>query len=173
MSAFFLSRNFIIFIEMNVSLFRMVCIIQFALCGYMAVNSFVYIFNAPGWHSYVSFGAFSVAVYLASFIIQMLNKNYPDEPLSVKQKSAFNWLFVLNFFMFSLLLSYNINDVKLIIGSTKQEIALAGPLFYAMVLLHFLITILQVYILVNMVKLRRALNRNFEKKSLDLDILGS
>ncbi|MFT3748083.1 MAG: hypothetical protein QM768_07185 [Agriterribacter sp.] len=158
---------------MNIALLRLVCIVQFALCGYMAVSSFVYIFDTPGWHSYMSFAAFCLIIYLVSFILQIIYKNYPDVPLSISQKSCFNWLFILNFFMLSVLLSYNINDIKLTIGFTRQDIAFTGSIFYAGVLLHMLITIFQVYILVNMVKLRRALNRNFEKKSLDLDILGS
>ncbi|MCC6287156.1 MAG: hypothetical protein IT249_04665 [Chitinophagaceae bacterium] len=157
---------------MNISLLRLICIVQFALCGYMAVSSFVYIFDAPGWHSYASFAAFCLAVYLVSFVLQIIYKNHPDLPLSIGQKSAFNRLFILNFFMLSVLLSYNINDVKSISGLTMQEASSAGPFFYAAVLLHLLTTIFQVYILVSMVRLRRILNRNFEKKSLDLDILA-
>ncbi|MBX3255807.1 MAG: hypothetical protein KF862_16855 [Chitinophagaceae bacterium] len=152
---------------MNIALLKLVCVLQFALSGYMSLSSFVYIFNSPGWHSIISFIAFCLAVYLVSFVLRVIHKNYPDEPLSLNQKSAFNRLFVCNFFMLSALLTYNINDVQLITGSSGAS----SPLFYASVLLHLFITVFQVYILLGMVKLRRTLNRNFEKKSANADIL--
>lgn len=148
---------------MNIASLRFVCILQFAFAGLMALSSFVYIFNAPGVHSVVSFFAFCSAVYLAAFVLQVIYKNYPETPLSPGQKSTFNWLFVLNFFMFAVLITYNINDVKLIAGLSGDDGLVAGPLFYANVLLHLLTTFFQVFILVNMVKLRRVLNRNYEK----------
>lgn len=157
---------------MNPSLLRFVCVLQFALCGYMALSSFVYVFNAPGWHSIMSFIAFCAAVYLCVFVLQVIYKNFPDSPLSMAQKSTFNFLFVINFFMLAALITYNINDVQLWIGA-QGTTGFSGisPLFYAEGVLHLLITIFQVFILLGMVKLRRMLNSNFEKKTADLDIL--
>lgn len=148
---------------MNITSLRFVCVLQFALAGLMAVLSFVYIFNEPGWHSMISFVAFCLAVYLAAFVLQIIYKNYPEAPLSPGQKSTFNWLFVLNFFMLAVLLTYNINDVKLLAGLSDDKSLVKGPTFYANVVLHLLTTFFQVFILANMVKLRRALNRNYEK----------
>ncbi|MBX2922969.1 MAG: hypothetical protein KF746_12295 [Chitinophagaceae bacterium] len=156
---------------MNISLLKLICALQFALAGYMTLNSFVYIFNEAGWHSIVSFIAFCFAVYLTSFVWQVIYKNYPDMPLSLSQKTTFNWLFILNFFLLSALLTYNINDVKLVTGLSGAGTLVLSPLFYASVLLHLLVTIFQVYILLGMVKLRRTLNRNFEKKAVDMEVL--
>ena len=148
---------------MNITSLRFVCVLQFALAGLMAVLSFVYIFNEPGWHSMISFVAFCLAVYLAAFVLQIIYKNYPEVPLSPGQKSTFNWLFVLNFFMLAVLLTYNINDVKSLAGLSDGKSLVKGSTFYANVVLHLLTTFFQVFILANMVKLRRALNRNYEK----------
>lgn len=157
---------------MNMALLRFVCILQFALTGYMAVSSFVYVFDSPGWHSIISFIAFCLAVYQTTFVLQILYKNFPDTPLSLSQKSTFNWLFMLNFFMLSALITYNINDVKTLInaGEYNQQ-AVITALFYSMMVLHLAITVFQIIILLGMVKARRALNSNFEKRSTDLDIL--
>lgn len=157
---------------MNVSLLRLTCVLQFALAGYMAVSSFVYIFNAPGWHSIVSFVAFGLAIYQVSFVLQIIYKNYPDTPLSLTQKATFNWLFMLNFFMLSALFTYNINDGRIVTELVKnKQTGLVGSLFYVMVALHFFVTVFQLLILLGMVKLRRKLNENFERKTTDLDIL--
>lgn len=158
---------------MNISSLRFVCVLQFAMAGYMVLSSFVNIFDAPGWHSVVSLIAFSLAICLASYVLEVSNKNYPDTPLSTRQRSTFNWLFMLNFLMLSVLLTYNINDFKLITGLAGAEEFKPGALFYLSVLLHLLISIFQVYILLNMVKLRRILIANFDKKSGDLDVLQS
>lgn len=156
---------------MNIALLRFICVLQFGLAGYMAVSSFVYIFNAPGWHSIFSFVAFGLAIYLSSFVLQVIYKNYPDTPLSLSQKSSFNWLFVLNFFMLSVLLTYNINDVKLFAGFFNSQDYKLTVLFYVLMTVHLVVTGFQVFILLGMVKLRRRLNANFDKKSVDLDIL--
>lgn len=157
---------------MKISLFRLICIVQFILTGYMAVVSFAYIFETPGWYSVIGFVAFCLAVYLVVFLLQVMHKNHPDIPLSIGQKSAFNRLFVLNFLMLSVLLSYNLNDIKLIIVTSTNEWQILPNSRYAVILLNFFITIFQVYILLRMVKFRRSLNSNFEKKSLDLDIFA-
>lgn len=157
---------------MNITLFRMVCIVQFMLAGYMAVASFVFIFETPGLYSVISFIAYCLAVYMVVFLLQVMYKNHPDTPLSISQKALFNRIFILNFLMFSVLLSYNINDVKLILDISNKELQMSSNFAYASIALHFCISVFQVYILLYMVKLRRSLNNNFEKKSLDLDILA-
>lgn len=164
-------KNCVIFKYMNITVLRFICVLQFGLAGYMALSSFVYIFNAPGWHSAFSFTAFCLVIYLCAFVLQVLYKNYPDTPLSMSQKSVFNWIFVLNFFMLSALLTYNINDFKVMFSYSQQQGVVLGTLFYTLLALHLVITIFQLYILFGMVKLRRKLNENFEKKSSDLDIL--
>lgn len=156
---------------MNISLFRLICIVQFVLSGYMAVSSFTDIFNAPGLYSVMSFVTFCLVIYLVVFLLQVMHKNHPDIPLSLSQKSAFNRLFLLNFIMLSVLLAANINDVKLIIAS-GNTLNILPSFAYALTVLNFLITIFQVYILISMVKFRRSLNKKFEEKSLDLDILA-
>lgn len=172
-SRFILSGDYIIFSNMKISRLKLICVLQFALSGYMALSSFVNIFDAPGWHSTISFIAFCLAIYLASFVVQVIYKNYPDTPLSPAQKSAFNWLFMLNFFMFSALLTYNISDIKLMSGSSGDDASLQTPLFYSGVILHLLVTIFQVYILLGMIKLRRSLIANFEKRSEGVDVLAT
>ena len=156
---------------MSISLFRLICLVQFVLTGYMAVVGFADIFETPGWQSVISFTAFCAAIFLAAFLLQVMHKNHPDEPLSISQKSRFNWLFIFNFLMLAVLLSFNINDVKITARAFGNAFNILSTFFYINVLLNLLITIFQVYILVNMVKLRRSLNVNFEKKVSDMDIL--
>lgn len=157
---------------MSISLFRLICIVQFLLTGYMAVVSFTDIFETPGWQSVISFIAFCMAIFLVAFLLQVMHKNHPDEPLSVSQKSRFNWLFIFNFLLLAVLLSFNINDVKITARASGNTFNILSTFFYINVILNLLISIFQVYILVNMVKLRRSLNANFEKKVSDMDILA-
>lgn len=156
---------------MKISLFRLVCILQFVLCGYMAVGSFAEIFNRPGWYSTLSFTTFCAAIFLVTFLLQVMHGNYPDTPLSISQKSRFNRLFIINFLLFSVLLAQNINDLKIIIASGR-ELNIVPSFVYAVTVLNICVTAFQAYIMVSMVKLRRALNKNFDNKELDLDVLA-
>ncbi len=113
---------------------------------------------------------------LAIFGINLVNTNYPDKPVAGRQKSVFNWLFLLNFlllaFLFALFFS-SYNQLKII--ST-----LLGRSFFSLpvrMLLTFLIpfTILafQFIILYGLYTLRRKLYENFNARQFEFEAPGN
>lgn len=113
---------------------------------------------------------------LAIFGINLVNTNYPDKPVAGRQKSVFNWLFLLNFlllaFLFALFFS-SYNQLKII--ST-----LLGRSFFSLpvrMLLTFLnpFTILafQFIILYGLYTLRRKLYENFNARQFEFEAPGN
>jgi hypothetical protein len=78
-------------------------------------------------------GIVSVPLYLLAFLqtilaINILNNNYPDVPVTGKQKTSFNRLFLLNFFFLAFLFGiifyqYRVvNDFARLLGRPVREL---------------------------------------------------
>lgn len=87
----------------NWQLFRIVCVLQILLTTYFFFTSLVYFMNGNGFSLLLESVGYAIVGSLAIFALNTLNTNYPDKPVARKQKSYFNWLFLLNFLLLAFL----------------------------------------------------------------------
>src|SRR5262245_16696546 len=90
--------------------FRAVCIIQMVLVAFQGMLSFSGLFT--GKHIVTSI--VEILVYTGVFVfiyegLSILNYNFPQIPLSQKQKRRFNILFLINFLFIALLFARVVN----------------------------------------------------------------
>ena len=122
-------------------------------------------------------GIMIVALYVFIFLLTILainitNNNYPDTPVTGKQKSNFNRLFLINFLFLVCLFGIIFAEVReihsiaslLVVGFLDLPSDLYTHLFVncAMLLLQF-------YLLYGLYELRRELYINFTKKQFDFE----
>jgi hypothetical protein len=145
--------------------FRTVCIVQLILVAFKGMFSLREIFIQGN----ALVGFINILAYMLVFIfvyhgLSMLNYNYPDVPLSPKQKRWFNILYLLNFILIAFLFAQVVNVWWMVpfvfdlINISKNK----GVWFYitAMVLISWGIFIMHLIFLVGMFKLRRVIYEN-------------
>jgi hypothetical protein len=104
--------------------------------------------------------------------INILNINYPDVPVTGKQKTNFNRLFLLNFlflvFLFGTIFAEyrELNDIATFTGKHFFDLPFQ---FYLFLFSDTVILIFQFIILYGLYELRRELNFNFMKKEFDFE----
>lgn len=143
--------------------FRVLCYVQLLLLALQLVLSLGGLMTARIF--FFSLAASVVYLVLLIFVfmgLSILNNNYPDSPLSAKQKRNFNGLFVLNFlaiaFLFGSVLSEWRNTVpllKLLQGSLVQRFLFAFSWISAMLIFLFHLVFLW-----SLVRLRRLIYQN-------------
>jgi hypothetical protein len=145
--------------------FRTICIVQLILVAFKGMLSFREVFGQAN----VLVGIINIIAYAVMFIfvyhgLSMLNYNYPDVPLSSKQKRWFNILYLLNFILIAFLFAQVVNDWWMVpfvfdmasISSNK------GAWLYvaALVLISWFIFIIHFIFLAGMFRLRRVIYEN-------------
>lgn len=92
-------------------LFRVVCIFQFLLVALQLLNAGFYVFAGqyPGYYLYKTV-CFGLILAFMSQTLSILNYNYPDLPLGLRQKRSFNMLFLLNVLMIAFLFAQLISQ---------------------------------------------------------------
>ena len=109
------------------ALIRIVSFLQLLATAFFCITSFISLFQTD--HIYFLFQtlAFLLICSLAILFLNVFNNNYPDKPIVGKQKSFFNWLFLLNFlllaFLFALIFA-EYRDLKLIANVLNRTILL-------------------------------------------------
>jgi hypothetical protein len=129
-------------------LFRIICIFQLLLVGYGLFNS---VFSLFSWHSPVYFlyktVCYGLILAFMSQTLSILNYNYPDLPLSLRQKRAFNMLYLLNMLMIAFLFAQLISEWRLLKlvwpwlkeGNTKPAYRFIAFFSLSITLLNFLL----------------------------------
>ena len=145
-------------------LFRIICFLQMLAATYFSFTSLISFFNYGGFPDILETIAFALIASFAIFAMNLLNTNYPDKPVAGKQKSAFNWLFLLNFlllaFLFALFFStYRMMNV--ISQFSGHSIFSLSFRFWWLILIFTLMIIFQFSILYGLYILRRLLYLNF------------
>lgn len=153
-------------------LYRLLCVCQVILALYLLFASMI------GFVTVSSFaGAIRILVYLmvasiAVLAINILNKNYPDTPITGRQKSTFNWLFLLNFLFLALLFGFVIAEYR----SLKELAALIQKDFIALpasliiiFIAQLLLLLFQLIILYGLYELRRFLHENFTRQQFEFE----
>jgi hypothetical protein len=144
-------------------LFRIVCILQMIAVGLQLILSAGALF----YSSHKFFHIVSFIAYLLIFVflyqgLSLINYNYPDTPLSAKQKKNFNWLFLLNFLLIAFLFSDLVSEwrrlapfLAMFEGSILNYILLGFTLLLAVLVFCF-----HLVFLVGMYRLRRVIYKN-------------
>jgi membrane protease YdiL (CAAX protease family) len=145
-------------------LFRIVCLLQMLATVFLSFISLISFFNTGRFADVLETIAFALVALLAIFALNLLNTNYPDKPVAGKQKSIFNWLFLLNFLLLAFLFAHFFADY----ASLKKIGELTGRSVFSFsfnlwwpVLLFITIIVFQFIILYGLFILRRLLYLNF------------
>jgi len=148
-------------------LFRVVCIIQMIVVSLELILSVGGLFN----QKFFFFSLFSTLVYFLIFVflyqgLSLINYNYPDTPLSQRQKKSFNWLYLLNFLLIAFLFGQIVNEWRTtipiwLILEEANEVSLSDYLFYGYsFLIAILLFIFHIIFLGGMYNLRRLIYQN-------------
>src|SRR4051812_37276640 len=91
-------------------IFRAVCIVQMILVAFQGMLSFSSLF----YKTHILQSLISAVAYAFVFLfvyqgLSILNYNYPDIPLTVKQKRSFNILYLVNFLLIAFLFAQVVN----------------------------------------------------------------
>ncbi len=148
-------------------IFKGISILQMIMVIFLLVISITGVFydaNA-GWRFFESL-CYTVMLLFLYQGFSVLNDNYPDTPLTQKQKRKFNILFLLNFLLISFTFAKFIVQLRyaynMLTGGTftpRGYVVILVPLLIA----FFIFAFNMVY-LAGMYRLRRTINENDRKK---------
>jgi hypothetical protein len=153
-------------------LFRIVCILQMLGSSAFAIMAIIHFLETNSFSAFISVLLFLLIFLQTILAINILNNNYPDVPVTGKQKTNFNRLFLFNFlflvFLFGTIFAEyrELNEIATLTG--KQFFNLPFQ-FYLSILSDFVILIFQLIILYGLYELRRELYFNFMKKKFDFE----
>lgn len=153
-------------------LYRLLCICQVILALYFLFASMIGFVTVSSFAGVTRVLVYMLIASIAVLAINILNNNYPDTPVTGRQKSAFNWLFLFNFLFLALLFGFVIAEYR----SLKEVAALfqrnfmslpAGLLINFMAL--FIVMLFQLVILYGLYTLRRSLYENFTRRQFEFE----
>jgi hypothetical protein len=140
-----------------------------------AVNVLDLLFNFfryASWSGLVGLVLFTFIMLLSVLAVNLLNNNYPDEPVDGKQKKNFNRLFLINFLFLALLFGFIIAEYRslnqLVIATGKSLFDYPFAIFL-MLIVYFGMLIFQLLILYGLYKLRLELYSNFMKREFEFE----
>jgi hypothetical protein len=144
-------------------IFKTLCIVQLVLVAFQGMLTLSGLFG--GKHILMSI--IELIVYTCMFIfvydgLSMLNYNYPDIPLSPRQKRSFNLLFLANFLFIAFLFARVVNTWWFMPYLFDAKNLSSFNWFYITVLFLFawFIFIIHLIFLWGMFRLRRFIHRN-------------
>jgi hypothetical protein len=145
-------------------LFRIVCFLQMLVTVYLGFISFTRFIISGRFYFMMEATFFLLIASLAILGISLLQTNYPDRPVAGRQKSIFNWLFLINFLLLAFLFGLFFSEYRQL--NLLREFAgrrlLSLPLKTLMPLLISLtVLIIQFIILYGLYSLRRELFLNY------------
>ena len=144
-------------------IFRVICILQLVLVATQLMLSIVGIFyNYAIFYNIVEVILYSSVFFFVYLGFSILNYNFPDTPLSDKQKSQFNWLYIINFLLIAYLFAQVVNKWWILPVLQEAEnikflswLNFASPLLLSMVIFFF-----HLLLLAGMFRMRRVLHQN-------------
>lgn len=152
--------------------FRAVCIVQMIAAALHTLNILFHFFLRASWAGIFGLALFFAMLLLTISCINLLNNNYPDEPLNGIQKKSFNRLFLVNFLFLSILFGFifsEMNSLIQLVKLTGNNILSFSLGVYLMLIIYITILVFQLLILYGMVKLRFELSANFLKRKFEFE----
>lgn len=153
-------------------LFMVVCVLQLLLTAFFTCTSVISLFQTGDFYYLFQTLAFGMMVWLAILALGLLNNNYPDVPVSGRQKTIFNWLFLVNFllitFLFGLIFA-EFGQLRALARLTGRRLFAFPFEIIAFFFVYFAILLFQFTILYGLYTLRRELYRNFMEKQFEFE----
>lgn len=153
-------------------LFRVLCILQMIAAGLAVLETIFSFFIYANWPALVKICVHVAIMFLASLGLNLVNQNYPDEPVAGRQKKTFNRLFLINFLFLSFLFGFvigefrDISDLAILIG--KDRLSLPFRLYFGLIF-YLILLLFQMLILFGLFTLRVELAANFSKRKFDFE----
>ena len=146
-------------------IFRVVCILQVILAGFSAGLHFVYFMQSGSIMQIINVVCFTFITLFASLGMSLVQNNYPDSLLTTSQKRYFNFQYLFNILLISVIFAH-IYSNSWVMLLTREDYNLTGFqtfLLFMPFTKNFLIFVLQLLILYGMFRLRRELYANYLK----------
>src|SRR5688572_3727527 len=148
-------------------IFRIICIVQILAATANLLEALANFFLHISFGSIVGLACFTAVMLLCILGINLVNNNYPEEPVQDKQKKVFNRLFLLNFLFLAFLFGFifreyrELTDFSILTGKDFFDIPFSQ--FIALIVYVWML-IVQLAILYGLYRLRLELYANFMKK---------
>lgn len=153
-------------------LFRAICIVQMIAAAVNVLDILFNFFRYASWSGLVGLVLFTSIMLLTILAVNLLNNNYPDNPVEGKQKKSFNRLFIINFLFLTFLFGFIIAEFRslnqLAITTDKSISDLPFSIFL-MLAIYSCTLIFQLIILYGLYRLRLELYSNFMKRKFEFE----
>lgn len=153
-------------------LFWIICLLQMLAASFFTISALIDFFALGSFSAFARILLFLLIVMLSIFAISVLNSNYPDVPVTGRQKTHFNRLFLVNFlflaFLFAVLFS-EYRDLKAISELIDRPFFQLPSKFLAVLFIYGIILLFQLIILYGLYVLRRELYINFASREFDFE----
>jgi hypothetical protein len=153
-------------------LFRAICIVQMIAAAVILLETLFNFFRYALWSGVIGLVVYTAMLLLTILAVNLLNNNYPDEPIEGRQKKNFNRLFLINFLFLAFLFGFIIGEYKSLIklaDATNQGMFSMPAGIFIMLVIYILLLIFQLVILYGLYKLRLELYSNFTKRKFEFE----
>ena len=153
------------------NIFRIICLLQMLATVFLSFTNLISIFNTGDFQYLLQTIAFMIISSLPVLALSILNSNYPDKPVVGRQKSIFNWLFLLNFLLLAFLFAFffsalrNLQSVANLVNKEIYSLPFSlwiHALICTGMLLFHLIILYGLYILRRILYINQFEERQFE-----------
>lgn len=153
-------------------IFKVICLLQTAGTSLLVLTALFYFFQRFSFGNFIHVVLFGLALALALLGLHLLRENYPAQPVTGKQKTAFNWLYLFNFLFLAFFFAIIFSELKLLrVLAESNHISFfdlpASALFF--IICYPVLLIFQLYILYGLFTLRRELYTNFRKQEFEFE----
>jgi hypothetical protein len=153
-------------------IFRIVCVLQMTLAALILFSTLFDFFRYASFGDVFKLLLFLLIMLLSIFAVNTLNNNYPETPITGRQKKNFNRLFLVNFLFLAVLFGLLFAEYRQVSGLATlfDKPILSLPFKFYILLLGYLASLIfQFVILYGLYELRRILYMNFRKKKFDFE----
>jgi len=153
-------------------IFRLICIVQILVASVNLLEALANLFLHLSFVSIVGLVLFVAIMLLCILGINLVNHNYPEEPVQDRQKKAFNRLFLLNFLFLAFLFGFvfreyrEIRDFTIMTGKDFPDLPFS---LFIMLIVYVWMLIFQLVILYGLYRLRLELFANFMKRKFEFE----
>jgi hypothetical protein len=154
-------------------IFRIICVVQLLAASVNALERLFYFFLNFSFSHVAGLLLFIAIMLLCILGINLVNNNYPEQPVEGRQKKVFNRLFLLNFVLLTFLFGFIIAEIRsmnqvavTIMGRSFFEIPIS---LYLMLLVYLVMLIFHLLILYGLYQLRLELYSNFMKRKFEFE----
>lgn len=154
------------------ALLRIIAFLQLLITAFLGFSSFISLFQTGSIYFLFQTLAFLLICSLALLFLNVFNNNYPDKPILGRQKTIFNWLFLLNFLLISFLFALifaeyrELNSIANLLHRTTTRLPFQ---FLVFIILYSGLLLFQFIILYGLYSLRKEIYSNFLSKKFDFE----